>query len=410
MLFALHDRRRHHGPVRHPRTRRLRAMDAGRDDDGRQHVRQRAQGTRRRAVQRVVPTARHHHGVSARLGRRPGRVHLGQLVAGRPRRPELGPAARTTRATRSFRALGGSRSRSTGCTRVFDTGEHHIGGVQQQQGGGYGSVSFTSQFGTFEVSSLHELGTPAGGRDPPAAAPGPAHQSQYQSARRTSARTGTRRRRRAGLPRVHPAIPKPSSRPSNRWPGCISAASSPTRNSPRRRPNCSAGSDTSLQRRRADHHDRLGSRTVVAQQGDHPAVGGAGGVDARRFRPATAAGRYRSRRPPRAVRSRRGNISRHASSSVQLSRGRVPPARRVRGPRRARSGRPGCAAATSDVHLPRARRRDRGPARECRFPTSSRLQRRGRQAPSASARSHHLEPVDAYRRASSSTTWPSRIS
>src|SRR4029079_5602560 len=56
-----------------------------------------------------------------------------------------------------------------GVTKVFDTGDHHIGGVQQQQGGGgvqqqqqggggvqqqqpggaYGSVSFTSQFGTF---------------------------------------------------------------------------------------------------------------------------------------------------------------------------------------------------------------------------------------------------------------------
>ena len=40
-------------------------------------------------------------------------------------------------------------------TKVFDTGEHHIGGVQQQQqGGGYGSVGFTSQLGTFGVSSL----------------------------------------------------------------------------------------------------------------------------------------------------------------------------------------------------------------------------------------------------------------
>jgi putative oligomerization/nucleic acid binding protein len=45
-----------------------------------------------------------------------------------------------------------------GVTKVFDTGEHQIGGVQQQQGGGSGSVSFTSQFGTFDVSSLTELG------------------------------------------------------------------------------------------------------------------------------------------------------------------------------------------------------------------------------------------------------------
>jgi Short C-terminal domain len=73
-----------------------------------------------------------------------------------------------------------------GVTRVFDTGEHHIGGVQQQQGGGYGSVIFTSQLGTFGVSSLRDLGTQqaaAAAAPPPApAAPhAPQHQSQYQS-------------------------------------------------------------------------------------------------------------------------------------------------------------------------------------------------------------------------------------
>lgn len=47
---------------------------------------------------------------------------------------------------------------SSGVVRIFDTGEHRIGGVQQQQGGGPGTVSFTSQFGTFDVSSLRELG------------------------------------------------------------------------------------------------------------------------------------------------------------------------------------------------------------------------------------------------------------
>jgi hypothetical protein len=95
-----------------------------------------------------------------------------------------------------------------GVTRVFDTGEHHIGGVQQQQqggggvqqqqqggggvqqqqpGGAYGSVTFTSQFGTFDVSSLPEVGTqratgtPAPAHAPQHAAHGPQHQSQYQS-------------------------------------------------------------------------------------------------------------------------------------------------------------------------------------------------------------------------------------
>ncbi|GGF44191.1 SHOCT domain-containing protein [Williamsia phyllosphaerae] len=44
-----------------------------------------------------------------------------------------------------------------GVTTVFDTGEHHIGGVSQQQGVGPGSVRFTSQLGTFDVSSLPEV-------------------------------------------------------------------------------------------------------------------------------------------------------------------------------------------------------------------------------------------------------------
>jgi hypothetical protein len=96
----------------------------------------------------------------------------------------------------------------TSVTKVFDTGEHHIGGVQQQQqggggmqqqqqggggvqqqqpGGAYGSVTFTSQFGTFDVSSLPEVGTQrvtgatTAAHAPQHAAHGPQHQSQYQS-------------------------------------------------------------------------------------------------------------------------------------------------------------------------------------------------------------------------------------
>lgn len=57
-----------------------------------------------------------------------------------------------------------------GNTRVFDTADHRIGGVQQQQGGASGSVNFTSQYGTFDVSSLRELGTQQVA-DTPVAAP-----------------------------------------------------------------------------------------------------------------------------------------------------------------------------------------------------------------------------------------------
>ncbi|MGK2867798.1 MAG: SHOCT domain-containing protein [Mycobacterium sp.] len=57
---------------------------------------------------------------------------------------------------------------NNGGTQVFDTGDHRIGGVQQQQGGRAGVVTFTSQLGTFDVSSLTELGA---GQVPEASAP-----------------------------------------------------------------------------------------------------------------------------------------------------------------------------------------------------------------------------------------------
>jgi len=41
-----------------------------------------------------------------------------------------------------------------GQVSLYDTLDHDIGGVQQQQGGSHGSLSFTSQFGTFTVESL----------------------------------------------------------------------------------------------------------------------------------------------------------------------------------------------------------------------------------------------------------------
>ncbi|UMB67649.1 SHOCT domain-containing protein [Mycobacterium paraterrae] len=67
-----------------------------------------------------------------------------------------------------------------GVTRVYDTGEHRIGGVQQQQGSGVGSVAFTSQLGTFAVTTLPELGDQQV-HETPVAAPTPQHQSQSQS-------------------------------------------------------------------------------------------------------------------------------------------------------------------------------------------------------------------------------------
>jgi hypothetical protein len=48
---------------------------------------------------------------------------------------------------------------------IYNTLDHQIGGVQQQQGGPYGSLSFSSQFGTFTVDSL-PIVSPAPNRAP----------------------------------------------------------------------------------------------------------------------------------------------------------------------------------------------------------------------------------------------------
>jgi hypothetical protein len=44
--------------------------------------------------------------------------------------------------------------RRNGQVTVYDTGDHQIGGVQQQQGGASGSMDFSSQFGTYAMNSL----------------------------------------------------------------------------------------------------------------------------------------------------------------------------------------------------------------------------------------------------------------
>jgi hypothetical protein len=58
-----------------------------------------------------------------------------------------------------------------GQVTLYDTLDHHIGGVQQQQGGAYGSLSFSSQFGTFTVDSLPLAGAPPSQQQAPAPAP-----------------------------------------------------------------------------------------------------------------------------------------------------------------------------------------------------------------------------------------------
>ncbi|HEX4353953.1 MAG TPA: SHOCT domain-containing protein, partial [Polyangiales bacterium] len=64
---------------------------------------------------------------------------------------------------------------------IYDTLDHSIGGVQQQQGGPSGSLSFSSQFGTFTVDSLPLVSGQAPQAQPAYQAP-PSYQSQpYQA-------------------------------------------------------------------------------------------------------------------------------------------------------------------------------------------------------------------------------------
>ncbi|MDY6998811.1 MAG: SHOCT domain-containing protein [Actinomycetota bacterium] len=108
-----------------------------------------------------------------------------------------------------------------GTTRVFDTGDHRIGGVQQQQGGGFGSVSFTSQLGTFGVSSLTELGAQQVA-DTPAAAPAPRHQApEPDPAPPVPAQTQSQSQMPPPAPAPSPA-PAPAGQPGD--PGAIISA------------------------------------------------------------------------------------------------------------------------------------------------------------------------------------------
>jgi hypothetical protein len=74
--------------------------------------------------------------------------------------------------------------REAGRMALYDTLDHRIGGVQQQQGGGAGSLSFSSQYGTFSVASLPlapespSLGpSPIVDPAPSAHQPAPAHEA-----------------------------------------------------------------------------------------------------------------------------------------------------------------------------------------------------------------------------------------
>jgi hypothetical protein len=86
-----------------------------------------------------------------------------------------------------------------GQVTIYDTLDHQIGGVQQQQGGYPGSLSFSSQYGTFTVDSLPQISpapapsmhqpsnSNASWNDPPPSAPAHAPVSQASGSELRSA-------------------------------------------------------------------------------------------------------------------------------------------------------------------------------------------------------------------------------
>lgn len=69
-----------------------------------------------------------------------------------------------------------------GVLKLYDTGNHQIQGVSQQQGGGY-NLSFNSQFGTVSVADLPEVGQQAPMPPPPSPEPPLPMESQFAEPR-----------------------------------------------------------------------------------------------------------------------------------------------------------------------------------------------------------------------------------
>ena len=88
--------------------------------------------------------------------------------AGSARRPR--PARRTTCATPSSRRPAASPSTSAAASAVYDTGDHLISGVSQQQSGDR-SLTFTSQHGPVRIDELRRVPAEAGAADPASPAP-----------------------------------------------------------------------------------------------------------------------------------------------------------------------------------------------------------------------------------------------
>lgn len=119
-----------------------------------------------------------------------------------------------------------------GVTRVFDTGEHRVTGVQQQQGGRPGVLTFTSQLGTFDVSALQQVGSSETTLDSTPARPIPSRSIPSVPDREgMAAAADAGPRTPATAPTTTPSAPSPAA-PSAATPSTSTATAGPTASAP----------------------------------------------------------------------------------------------------------------------------------------------------------------------------------
>ncbi len=147
-------------------------MDARWHDHGRRHVQSWAASAGQRTLLRAVVAAR----LAAGLFALPQNNSGGFLAPGNAWWPgELGnPSSSGGQNDARYAYFPQPRRlaiQRNGQVTLYDTLDHQIGGVQQQQGGPYGSLSFSSQFGTFTVDSLPLVSPQQNQMQTPAPAP-----------------------------------------------------------------------------------------------------------------------------------------------------------------------------------------------------------------------------------------------
>ena len=184
-------RQRHDGAVQPPRSRRLRPMVVRRHD----HDRARCSTPASRPGS--PPCARNSRKQHCRPAAGRSDAQRRRLVAGRAGPPAIASAPRTGCATPISPRAAALAIEADGALALYDTGDHDIGGVSQQQGGGR-SLRFTGRSGPVDLDQPDAPRREPTRRGPPlrarAVPPGPAAEAS-PGQRRAGGRQRRPRRR-----------------------------------------------------------------------------------------------------------------------------------------------------------------------------------------------------------------------